>query len=122
MDVVERLFALIAEQGLEQKQFAQKINIVPQTITDWKNGKSKSYTKRIPQIADVLGTTTEYLLTGTGAKYKSPSVSESDTKKNQAAIPKDSSLVDEFTRLFSELTPENQNVIIAEMLRRRREG
>nr|WP_325302263.1 hypothetical protein [uncultured Dysosmobacter sp.] len=43
-------------------------------------GITKSYHKRLPQIAEALGTTTEYLLTGEGPKKKSaPAVSDSDT-------------------------------------------
>lgn len=70
MGIAERIFLLLAEMSMEQKEFAKKIGVIPQTITDWKNGKSKSYTKYLPQIADALGTTTEYLLTGTGPKKK----------------------------------------------------
>lgn len=70
MDTRERIFELIAKSGLEQKTFASQIGVIPQTVTDWKNQKSKSYTKYIPKIAEALGTTTEYLLTGEGPKYK----------------------------------------------------
>lgn len=39
----------------------------------------------------------------------------------KAAAPEGSGLSEEFARIFQGLTPENQNVIIAEMLRRQRE-
>ena len=54
----------------------------------WRNRKSTSYQRRLPEIAEVLGTTTEYLLTGNGPKHKR-AVSESDT-----ALPKGAEHID----------------------------
>lgn len=109
MDSVVRIFELLDSAGIEQKKFATLIGTTDKTVSAWRTGRSKSYTKYIPQIAEVLNTTTEYLLTGKGEKEK------------QAAAPEGSGLSAEFARLFLELTPEQQNEIIAEMLKRRRE-
>ena len=78
MDTAGRIFELLDAMGMEQKKFASLVGVSPQKVSEWKSGKAKSYTKRIPQIADALGTTTEYLLTGNGPKQKR-AVSESDT-------------------------------------------
>ncbi|BAK99175.1 putative Xre family DNA-binding protein [Oscillibacter valericigenes Sjm18-20] len=118
MDISDRIFTLLSDLGIEQKQFAKFLGVVPQTITDWKNGKSKSFTKYIPQIAEILNTTTEYLLIGEGPKTKPP-VSEAG-KNSNAATREGSGITDEFARIFAQLTPENQNRIIAEMLKRQR--
>lgn len=64
MDTVGRLFALVDAKYAEQKDFAAKIGVAPARISEWRNRKSKSYTKYLPQIAAALGTTTEYILTG----------------------------------------------------------
>ena len=78
--VAERLFALVNEQYKEQKAFAAAIGETPSKVSQWRMGITKSYHKRLPQIAEALGTTTEYLLTGEGPKKKSaPAVSDSDT-------------------------------------------
>lgn len=80
MDVVDRLFALVDEKYDEQKAFAAVIGVDPNLPSRWRNRKSQSYQKYLPQIAEALGTTTEYLLTGEGPKKKSaPAVSDSDT-------------------------------------------
>ena len=42
-------------------------------------------------------------------------------ENSKTAAPEGSGLSEEFARIFAGLTPENQNVIIAEMLRRQRE-
>ena len=75
---VERILEAISSLGIDQKSFAQMIGVRPQAITDWKNGKTVSYKRHIEKIAEALGTTTEYLLTGNGPKQKR-AVSESDT-------------------------------------------
>ena len=78
MDIVDRLFELVDEKYREQKDFAAVLGIDPNLPSRWRNRKSLSYQRRLPQIAEVLGTTTEYLLTGTGPKQKR-AVSDSDT-------------------------------------------
>nr|WP_326216316.1 LexA family transcriptional regulator [uncultured Oscillibacter sp.]DAZ27201.1 MAG TPA: LexA repressor [Caudoviricetes sp.] len=78
MDIVDRLFELVDEKYNEQKDFAAILGIDPNLPSRWRNRKSTSYQRRLPQIADALGTTTEYLLTGNGPKLKR-AVSESDT-------------------------------------------
>lgn len=64
MDTIDRLFALVDEKYKEQKDLAQKIGVAPPRISEWRNRKSQSYVKYLPQIAAALGTTTEYLLLG----------------------------------------------------------
>lgn len=59
----ERIFDL-AEKKFSQKEFAAALGVKPQRVSEWKRGLSSSYQKYISQIATILGTTTEYLLTG----------------------------------------------------------
>lgn len=73
MDTAGRIFELLKTTGMEQKKFATLVGVSPQKVSEWKSGKAKSYTRRIPQIAEVLGTTSEYLLTGNGPKYRNQS-------------------------------------------------
>lgn len=80
MDLLTRIFGLVDEAHMEQKQFASILGTTDKTVSAWRTGRSKSYTKYLPQIAEALGTTTEYLLTGEGPKKKpAPAVSDSDT-------------------------------------------
>lgn len=88
MDIVDRLFELVDEKFKEQQDFAAVLGVNPNLPSRWRNRKSSSYQRRLPQIAEVLGTTTEYLLTGNGPKYKR-AVSESDT-----ALPKGAQHID----------------------------
>lgn len=69
-DVVERLFALVDKKYPEQKAFAAELGITPSIVSEWRRGKSASFAnvKYISRIAEILGTTTEYLLTGENAR------------------------------------------------------
>lgn len=104
MDAVDRLFALIDARYKEQKDFAAEIGVLPQLVSAWRKRMSKSYTKYLPQITAALGTTAEYILTG----------------KEESPPPEGGGLVQEFARIFDQLSPQAQNEIIAEMLKRQR--
>lgn len=64
MDTVERIFTLVDKRFAEQRDFAAALGVGPSMVSAWRTKKSTSYMKRIPQIAAVLETTSEYLLTG----------------------------------------------------------
>lgn len=64
MDTRDRIFDLLDRQKMEQKTFAAAIGVKESAVTDWRRGKSNSYNRYLVQIAQVLGTTSEYLLTG----------------------------------------------------------
>ncbi|MDE6880404.1 MAG: helix-turn-helix transcriptional regulator [Oscillospiraceae bacterium] len=86
MDVSERIFALSDKQYSEQKDFGKAIGVVQSVVSAWRTGKSKSYMKRLPQVAKALGTTPEYLLTGKEADTQQD-ISENPSKQQlQAAF------------------------------------
>lgn len=65
--------------------------------------------EKVQLLAQYLGCTVSDLL------------GEQPPKNAKAAAPEGSGLSEEFARIFQGLTPENQNKIISEMLRRQRE-
>ena len=94
MDTSDRIFELADKKYPEQRDFAAEIGIAPSVVSVWRNKKSESYMKRLPQIAEVLGTTVEYLLTG--------------KKEKPAPAPAPAFLIK-----FNSLTPESQKEVIA---------
>lgn len=64
MEIANRIFEIVDKKYLEQKDFAKDMGISTAKVSNWRCGRSKSYSKYLPQIASILGTTTEYLLTG----------------------------------------------------------
>lgn len=91
MDTAKRIFELVDSQFKEQKEFAAAIGVSDKIVSQWRVGTTRSYRSRIARIAEALGTTTEYLLTGDGPKKKTASagVSDSDT-----ALPKGAEHID----------------------------
>ena len=77
-------------------------------ITDLNKGTTPSVAK-VEMLARYFGCTVSDLL------------GEEPTKITQSADPKADDLCQEFARLFTSLSPENQNKVIAEMLKRKRE-
>ena len=70
MKIIDRILSLMDIAGLTQESLAAelsksgKMEVIKQTITDWKSGKSNSYYRIVVEIADLFGTTTDYILTG----------------------------------------------------------
>lgn len=77
-------------------------------ITDLNKGTTPSVAK-VEMLARYFGCTVSDLL------------GEEPAKTAQAADQKADDLCREFARLFTSLSPENQNKVIAEMLKRQRE-
>lgn len=94
MDTAERIFQLLDKSGMEQKKFAELIGSTDKIVSKWRTSGLKSYRKYLPQIAEVLGTTVDYLLSG-------------DEKKPAPAPPPD------LWVKFNSLTPEGQKEVIA---------
>lgn len=95
----ERIFQLLAEKHIDQKDLAKYLGLSAQTMTDWKNGKSHSYHKYLQEISVFLETSMDYL--STGKKEPAPMrVSDSDTKPD-------------WLIKFEELSPGAQKEVIA---------
>lgn len=77
MDIVDRIFELVDEKFKEQRDFASALGVAASVISAWRRRKSTSFNKYLPQIAETLETSVEYLLTG--KKDPAPAVSDSDT-------------------------------------------
>lgn len=65
----KRIFDLLKENKITQREFAEKLQLPPQTITDWKKGKSNSFAGQYGRIAPILHTTTVWLAFGNGTKH-----------------------------------------------------
>ena len=75
MDTRTRIFDLLDKHGMEQKAFAAEVGVSEDTVSNWRRGVSKSYSRYLVKIAQVLGTTTSDLL---GEAQKSSPPSEED--------------------------------------------
>ena len=79
----KRLQLLLDEKNMNQKELAKKVGVTEVTISRYMNGERKPRIEIVNKLAEVLGTTTDYLL------------GNSDVK-NPYEDKKDFDVVDEF--------------------------
>ncbi len=60
---LQNILILIGTKKGAQRRFTDALGLCPSTVGDWKSGKSRSYTKRLPQIAEYFGITVDNLIT-----------------------------------------------------------
>ena len=70
MIISQKIFELINERGMTQKDFAIKTGISQSTISDWKTKGTNPAADKIMVICDVLGVTPVELLSS-GDQFKS---------------------------------------------------
>ncbi|MGN0483395.1 MAG: helix-turn-helix domain-containing protein [Lachnospiraceae bacterium] len=62
--VSDRIFELLKERGMSQKEFAQRTGIAESSISDWKRKRTNPVSDKILIISEVLGVSPYYLLSG----------------------------------------------------------
>lgn len=62
MNTISRISTILKSKKIDQKFFCERIGIKPSVYSDWKSGRNKSYLKRLPEIAEILETSIDYLL------------------------------------------------------------
>lgn len=70
MIISERIFVMIKERGMSQKEFSLRTGISQSTISDWKRKKTNPASDKIMIICDVLEVTPYELLSGAQEKGK----------------------------------------------------
>ncbi len=71
MIISERIFGILKDKGISQKDFAEATGIAQSTISDWKRKKTNPAADKIMIICDVLDINPIELLSGTeGEKFK----------------------------------------------------
>ena len=72
--------SLRQSKGLTQKQVAEKIGVVPKTVSKWENGKGFPDISTLSILADILGVSERILLAGSLVKNKLDSGNMARTK------------------------------------------
>lgn len=62
--VGEQIFALRKRKGLTQAELAQRLNISFQAVSKWERGETLPDTALLPDLANILETTIDNILTG----------------------------------------------------------
>ena len=64
MIISERIFHLMEQRKMSQKEFSERTGISPSTISDWKRKRTNPASDKIMLICDVLDVTPYELLSG----------------------------------------------------------
>jgi len=64
MIISERIFNMLQEKGISQKEFSERTGISQSTISDWKRKKTNPASDKIMLICDVLNVSPYELLSG----------------------------------------------------------
>ncbi len=74
LSVLDNIILELKRKNKKQKELTDYLGITKNAFTDWKSGRIKSYMKYLPQIAEFLGVSVDYLL-NTDENKKSPDTS-----------------------------------------------
>ena len=66
MIISERIFKILADKNMTQREFASQVGIATSTVSEWKKKKTNPNVDKIMDICAVLEVTPEQLLTGKG--------------------------------------------------------
>ncbi len=69
MDILNKIMDLLKENKKQQQDLTNFLGLEKSTFTGWKSGKSQSYLKYLPEIAEFFGISVDALL---GNKEISP--------------------------------------------------
>ena len=64
MTITERIFIILAQKKLSQKEFARKIDVNEKTVSAWKKNNSLPPLDKISNISDCLDVSIDFLITG----------------------------------------------------------
>ena len=82
MTISERIFKLLQERGMSQKEFSDRTGIAQSSISDWKRKKTNPVSEKILIICDVPDVTPYELLGATeGGGKKEQSLGSDRTGK-----------------------------------------
>lgn len=99
-DVLDRIIALLKEQGKMQKELTEYLGLQKNNFTAWKAGDSRSYLKFLPQISTFLNVPVDYLISGEKEK---PTADYSDEQFNKD--------FEKFSQIYNRLDKEKQALV-----------
>lgn len=102
MSIIDSVLHLAKEKGVSQAFICNKLGLSRNYLAEVKKGKTSLTDDRLAVIADLLNTTPEYLK------------GETDTKE-KPATSQDDELDKEFSELIKQLSPEQREIIKAQI-------
>lgn len=93
MIISERIFKLLSDKKMTQREFASQVGIATSTVSEWKKKKTNPNVDKIMDICAVLEVTPEQLLTGKGID---DGEEESSNNYERLITPQERILLDDY--------------------------
>lgn len=114
--ILDSIIACMSYKNLDQKDLCEYLGVNPQMFTNWKNGHSNSYMRRLPKIAEYLDVNVNDLM----GKTVLPEISIYEEKLLQYFSMCDADgkiriiqfAMNEFDRTQKEKNPDVETVVI----------
>ena len=97
---------LLDKKGLKNSDVSRATGISNMTLSDWKRGKTKPKTENIRKIADFLGVSVDYIMTGKETEYSI------EMAKIDVELSNMSDELKEYALKLSKLPKDKQNHIM----------
>jgi transcriptional regulator with XRE-family HTH domain len=109
MDILlERIIECIGPRHGAKKELAEHLGIHPNVITNWLNGRNKSYRRYVNEIAAFYGVSVDYLLGNADSKEKQP-----DSQNENQAVKDE--LIAFYGDVKDDLTPDDIDDLMVAM-------
>lgn len=92
------------KKGWNQSDLARAIGVTPQTVQQWENGKTSPRNKKIDALAQALGVSADWLLTG---RDMTPSLPDA-TNDEEGLSPREKIIIE----LIRDLTSDQQTDVV----------
>jgi len=76
MDILNKIIELLDSQNRQQKELTDFLGLDKSTFSAWKNGKSASYKKYLPEIANFFGISVDELIGAGNTPSKTNQIDE----------------------------------------------
>ena len=108
---------LLEEKGLKAADVTRAAGIKSPVFSEWKKGKSRPNTEKMIKIANFLGVSIEYLLTGNESKSNTNNLTNRDTKQIKAILSDTEALLKQDGLMFdgNPASPEAIDSILSAM-------
>ena len=106
--VLERIIECIGPRHGAKKELAEHLGIHPNVITNWLNGRNKSYRRYVNEIAAFYGVSVDYLLGNADSKEKQP-----DSQNENQAVKDE--LIAFYGDVKDDLTPDDIDDLMVAM-------
>lgn len=108
---------LLEEKGLKAADVTRATGIKSPVFSEWKKGKSRPNTEKMIKIANFLGVSIEYLLTGNESKSNTNNLTNRDTKQIEAILSDTEALLKQDGLMFdgNPASPEAIDSILSAM-------